>query len=499
MRIQLSEAAVSERARQLFDAQRLSLGRRTDRTFVVLMVLQWLGGIAAAVYLSPRAWAGLQSTVHSHVVAAVGLGLLLGGLPVVLAFTRPGLESTRHVIAVGQALMSGLLIHLMGGRIETHFHIFGSLALLSIYRDWKVLLTFSGVVAADHFVRGLLWPESIFGMHARESWRWMEHTAWVAFEDVFLIASCVQGQRDLRESARREAQLELSRSAVEEQVVRPLMGSADALRASVTTLTESTGEQRHELTRQARALEETRATAEEIRQTSLLASEQAARVLEATQQAGDVGAAVEDAIGRSVEGLADLRAQTADLSERVQGLAAYTERIAGITRTVQDLADQSNVLAINAAIEAARAGEVGRGFAVVAREMRGLASQSVTATQQVRAVLEDTRSRIQGVVDLTRQGGERMGRGIETIRASGERLGMLSGLVKGNADAVRQISASVSQQSAGVSQIFTAVSDLTALMQASVARVEATHAAADRLQQVTDQVHGVIALYQERT
>ncbi|NNC06278.1 chemotaxis protein, partial [Corallococcus exiguus] len=139
------------------------------------------------------------------------------------------------------------------------------------------------------------------------------------------------------------------------------------------------------------------------------------------------------------------------------------------------------------------------GFAVVAREMRGLASQSVTATQQVRAVLDDTRSRIHGVVDLTRQGGERMGRGIETIRASGERLAMLSGLVKGNADAVRQISASVSQQSAGVSQIFTAVSDLTALMQASVARVEATHAAADRLQQVTDQVHGVIALYQERT
>ncbi|MGE6763419.1 methyl-accepting chemotaxis protein [Corallococcus interemptor] len=499
MSMQLSEAAISARARELFEAQSRASGRRTDRTFVVLMVLQWLGGIAAAAYLSPRAWAGLQSTVHSHLVAAVGLGLLLQGLPVMLALTRPGLASTRHVIAVGQALMSALLIHLMGGRIETHFHIFGSLALLAFYRDWKVLLTFSGVVAADHFLRGMLWPESIFGMHARESWRWMEHGAWVVFEDVFLIASCVQGQRDLREAARREAQLELSRTAVEEQVVLPLMGTASALRDSVLTLTQSTGEQRQELARQARALEETRVTAEEIRQTSLAASAQAARVLGATQEAGNMGAAVEEAIGRSVEGLADLRAQSADLSERIQGLAAYTERIAGITRTVQDLADQSNVLAINAAIEAARAGDVGRGFAVVAREMRGLASQSVAATQQVRAVLDDTRARIQGVVDLTRQGGERMGRGLETIRASGERLGKLSGLVEGNADAVRQISASVSQQSAGVSQIFTAMSDLTALMQASVARVEATHAAADRLQQVTGQVHGVIALYQERT
>ncbi|WP_223645626.1 methyl-accepting chemotaxis protein [Corallococcus sp. EGB] len=499
MRIHLSEADVSTRSRQLYEAQCLSLARRTDRTFVALVVLQWLAGIAAAVFVSPRVWAGLESAVRFHVEAAVGLGLLFSAPPVVLALTRPGRASTRHVIAVGQALMSGLLVHLMGGRIETHFHIFGSLALFSFYRDWKVLLTFSGVVVADLVLRGSLWPESIFGVHAHEAWRWLEHTAWVAFEDLFLIVACVQGQRALETMARREAQLELSRAAVEEQVVQPLMGTASALRSSVTTLMESTREQRQELTRQARALEETRVTAEEIRQTSLAASAQAARVLGATQEAGNVGEAVEEAIGRSVEGLADVRAQSVDLTERIQALATHTERIAGITRTVQDLADQSNVLAINAAIEAARAGDVGKGFAVVAREMRGLASQSVTATQQVRAVLDDTRSRIQGVVELTRQGGERMGRGIETIRASGERLGMLSGLVKGNADAVRQISASVSQQSAGVSQIFNAVSDLNAVMQASVARVEATHAAADRLQQVTDQVHAVIALYQERT
>ncbi|MCY1042189.1 methyl-accepting chemotaxis protein [Corallococcus sp. bb12-1] len=499
MRIHLSDADVAVRARQLFEAQCLSLSQRTDRTFIVLMVLQWVAGLAAALLLSPRAWAGLESAVHFHVWAAVGMGLLFGGLPVVLALTRSGRASTRHVIAVGQALMSGLLIHLMGGRIETHFHIFGSLALLAIYRDWRVLITFSGVVAADHFLRGALWPESIFGAHAKESWRWMEHAAWVVFEDVFLIVSCVQGQRDLRASALREAQLELSQHAVEERVVRPLVGSADALRDSMRTLSESTKQQREDLTRQARALNETQVTAEQIRQTSLVASEQAARVLRSTEEAGDVGAAVEDAIGRSVEGLAEIRAQVGDISERIQGLAAYTEKIGGITRTVQDLADQSNVLAINAAIEAARVGDAGRGFAVVAREIRHLSSQSVAATQQVRTVLEDTRSRIQGVVDLTRQGGERMGRGIDTIRESGDRLRRLSGLVQGNADAVRQISASVSQQSAGVSQIFSAVTDLTEMMDASVARVEATHEAADTLQHVTDQVHGVIGLYQRGT
>ncbi|RKH55565.1 hypothetical protein D7V93_22545 [Corallococcus llansteffanensis] len=120
----------------------------------------------------------------------------------------------------------------------------------------------------------------------------------------------------------------------------------------------------------------------------------------------------------------------------------------------------------------------------------------MAATQQVRSVLDDTRARIQGVVDLTRQGGERMGRGIETIRASGDRLRMLSGLVQGNADAVRRISASVNQQSAGVSQIFTAVTELTTMMEMTVARVGSTDAAVDILQVVTEQVHGVISLYQ---
>ena len=81
-----------------------------------------------------------------------------------------------------------------------------------------------------------------------------------------------------------------------------------------------------------------------------------------------------------------------------------------------------------------------------------------------------------------------MGRGIESLHASGERLRTLSGLVRGNADAVRMISASVSQQSAGVTQIFNAVTQLTGMMEATVSRVETTHAAAERLQHVTDEV-----------
>src|SRR5207244_4581084 len=110
----------------------------------------------------------------------------------------PGRVLTRHAIAVGQMLVSALFIHLTGGRIETHFHVFGSLAFLSFYRDWRILLTATIVVAADHLVRGLLWPESVYGILNPEWWRFLEHAFWVIFEDVVLVFACLRGVREMR-------------------------------------------------------------------------------------------------------------------------------------------------------------------------------------------------------------------------------------------------------------------------------------------------------------
>ncbi|MBA4192899.1 MAG: hypothetical protein C0467_33490, partial [Planctomycetaceae bacterium] len=108
--------------------------------------------------------------------------------------------------------------HLTGGRIETHFHIFGSLAFLTFYRDWRVLVTASAVAALDHIIRGMVWPESVYGTPSPSPWRWLEHTGWVAFLDVFLIQSCLQSNRDCRATAERQAALEASRDGVEDVV-----------------------------------------------------------------------------------------------------------------------------------------------------------------------------------------------------------------------------------------------------------------------------------------
>ncbi len=209
---------VAERTNALFDEQRHRIARQTDRLFAGLLVAQYVAGIAAALIISPQAWTGANSSVHTNVWAAVVLGGLIVSLPVTLAMLRPAATLTRHVVAAGQMLMGALLIHLSGGRIETHFHVFGSLAFLAFYRDWRVLITASAVVAADHLLRGIFWPRSVFGVMTTSPWRWLEHAGWVVFEDVFLIGSCLRGVRELHDVADQRARLEATQGRIEQTV-----------------------------------------------------------------------------------------------------------------------------------------------------------------------------------------------------------------------------------------------------------------------------------------
>src|SRR3990172_9027964 len=182
--------------------------RRTDRLFAILMPLQWIGGIVAALVVSPRTWIGAQDQTHPHVVFAVVVGGLLCSLPVALALFRPGKLSTRMVIACSQVMFSSLLIHLTGGRIETHFHVFGSLAFLAAYRDWRVLVPATIVVAADHYLRGVFWPQSVYGILFASPFRWMEHAFWVVFEDVFLLLSIRKSVAEMHELASHTTRIE---------------------------------------------------------------------------------------------------------------------------------------------------------------------------------------------------------------------------------------------------------------------------------------------------
>jgi signal transduction histidine kinase/DNA-binding response OmpR family regulator len=218
----------SERAQLLFKEHQNSIFVRTDRLFAGLLVFEWLSTILLSFLLSPFTWIGATRAVHLHVWAALFLGGIIISLPVLLALLRPGQMLTRHVIAVAQMLMSALLIHVTGGRIETHFHVFGSLAFLAFYRDWRVLITASAVTAVDHVLRGVYIPLSIYGVPGGAEWRWLEHAWWVVFEDVFLIWSCQQSVVEMQAIAERQAELERANSQME-VAAQELRESGEAL------------------------------------------------------------------------------------------------------------------------------------------------------------------------------------------------------------------------------------------------------------------------------
>ncbi len=202
------------RAVELYAAHLEAGYHRVDRLFAALLLFEWMAAVAFAVWVSPYTWAGESATLHAHIWAAIILGGLIVSLPLGLIGWQPGEETTRKTVAIAQMLMCGLIIHLMGGQIEAHFHIFGSLAFLALYRDPRLLISASVVVVLDHFLRGLYWPRSIYGIATVSPWRWLEHTVWVVFEDIVLILGCRQSLRELRDLAMRQAEVESAHAAV---------------------------------------------------------------------------------------------------------------------------------------------------------------------------------------------------------------------------------------------------------------------------------------------
>ena len=189
----------ADRAEKLFRQQLADTHRSTDLLFAKLMALQWLAGIGVAMTLS-------QTPV------ALPAALLLGGaittVPLWCIRTWPGSTATRFVVAITQMFMSALLIALTDGRVETHFHVFGSLLLLSFYRDWRVLAVAMCIAILDHFLRGIYWPHTIYGVLASNSWRSTEYAIWVVFVAILLVIACLRSLEEIRLVAERTAALE---------------------------------------------------------------------------------------------------------------------------------------------------------------------------------------------------------------------------------------------------------------------------------------------------
>ena len=163
----------------------------------------------------------------------------------------------------------------------------------------------------------------------------------------------------------------------------------------------------------ASAVTETTATVEEIKQSAGVSSQKAKYVSESAQKVAQVSQAGRKSVEGTIQGMQRIQEQMESVAESIVRLSEQSQAIGEIIAAVNDLAEQSNLLAVNAAIEAARAGEQGKGFAVVAQEIKSLAEQSKQATAQVRTILSDIQKATGAAVMATEQGSKAVEAGVK--------------------------------------------------------------------------------------
>jgi methyl-accepting chemotaxis protein len=490
---------------------------RADRALALLLVAHF--PVALGVAAVDGSW-----------LAALVFGGSISALAYLLARTRPGAFETRCFIAVGFMGYSALLIHQSGGMLELHFHIFGALAFLVIYRDWRVPVVAAAVIAVHHLVLDTfqshhqvihLMPEGHGGLPIV-----LLHAVFVVFETVVLVFLAINLQREIVEMSEHRAREAAERAELAELADRLERRDLSIARDDGT---EAGAAMRGGIAQVADLVRAIRATAHEVADSSrevVAGAEEAGRVSsEIVSAVSDVAAGAErqavlvsethDAAVRVTEAVRSNAAEAeaaADAAEEARTLAGegrtvvedagramagaregsqamtsamgeLTERsheISGLVSRITAIADQTNLLALNAAIEAARAGEHGRGFAVVADEVRKLAEESGDAARSIAGAVAVIDTLTDQAADAVREAADRTDASAGTVAHAGEAFERIDAAVAGLVDRVQAIADRAGQVAEDTDSVRLRMDEAARLTETSSANTEEVSATTEQ-------------------
>lgn len=246
----------------------------------------------------------------------------------------------------------------------------------------------------------------------------------------------------------------------------------------------------------ATAVNQTTATVEEIKQAVQLANQKAKHVSDSAQKTAQASQSGRQAVDDMIGGMGRIREQTSSTAQSIVKLSEQSRAIGEIIATVKDLAEQSNLLAVNASIEASKAGEQGKGFAVVAQEIKSLAEQSRQATVQVRMILGEIQAATEVAVMATDMSGKAVELGAQQSDAAGASIQMLGESIVEAAHAAMQIAASSQQQMVGMDQVALAMENIKQASTQNMAGTRQAEAAAQGLHELGLKLKQLVETYQ---
>jgi len=270
-----------------------------------------------------------------------------------------------------------------------------------------------------------------------------------------------------------------------------ISSAATQLRATSGQMAQGAEEVVYQASSVATAGEEMAATAGEIAQNCHMTALSAGR---ANTVALDGFKVVEN----SVAVMRTIADRVKSAAQSVDGLGSRSEQIGEIIGTIEDIADQTNLLALNAAIEAARAGEQGRGFAVVADEVRALAERTAKATREIGGMIKTIQAETKGAVSAMEEGVREVEKGTSEAAKSGEALQAILAQINEVTQQANQIATAAEEQTATTGEISSNMQGITSIVQRSAAGASETASAASLLSQLASELQQVVGQFKVR-
>ena len=237
------------------------------------------------------------------------------------------------------------------------------------------------------------------------------------------------------------------------------------------------------------SIEETSSTIQQIATGASTAATQTTVVIEQTTKAGEAADKGQEAAGEVSTKMESIKITTEEGAAKISALGEKSKEIGNIVDTINQISEQTNLLALNAAIEAARAGEAGRGFAVVADEVRKLAEESGDATKQIRELIAGIQNEIEGAVKSMDENTKQVEEGSQGVSAAVTSFEALPPIVEAVSNAANEVSSVAQENASGAEEASSAMQEVSASMEQVTSSAQQLSGAAEELKRLSRQLN----------